>query len=205
MSPPLLSFPRASKRALLAPSQITQSISSEREAKRRGGESKKEQAVKGGEERNSSRGKGGGAREGSGVGGGEKDLRRIEATETVQDSIGVNTHSGRKGGHWAETTREMKGSADRWYYSRTHSTWYDNTGSTGVGTQTHTLHTEFTEHTELPLVPPVTLLQPNKCLTCSKTTGSSPLCSSCSTFYLQAVGRDNIRRVHSRFRARNDL
>lgn len=109
MSPPLLSFPRASKRALLAPSQITQSISSEREAKRRGGESKKEQAVKGGEERNSSRGKGGGAREGSGGGGGEKDLRRIEATETVQDSIGVNTHSGRKGGALGRDNKRNEG------------------------------------------------------------------------------------------------
>lgn len=78
MSPPLLSFPRARKRALLAPSQITQSISSER-----GGGRREERWREGKEGRQKERG--GGIRkrawnreEGGGVGG-EKDLRGTEA------------------------------------------------------------------------------------------------------------------------------
>lgn len=46
---------------------------------------------------------------GRGVKKSEKDLRRIEATETVQDSIGVNTHSGRKGGALGRDNKRNEG------------------------------------------------------------------------------------------------
>lgn len=88
MSPPLLSFPRARKRAPLAPSQITQSISSEREGGRDGGEGEGERGRNKKESVETER-KGkkeqqeGGWR--TAKEGGEKDLRRIEAGKTVQD------------------------------------------------------------------------------------------------------------------------
>lgn len=88
MSPPLLSFPRARKRALLAPSQITQSISSER-----GGGRQEEQWRQGGKqkqrgggirkrawnrEERKERAAGGGGGWWRGGDGGEKDLRGTE-------------------------------------------------------------------------------------------------------------------------------
>lgn len=170
MSPPLLSFPRARKRALLAPSQITQSISSES----RGGW----REVEGGrqKERGGGIGKRAWNREERKEGGSEKKEWEELKQEKKKNSAGwVNSVFGNK--KMTETKTAMRGTEGFQQTCgvkiRRVSTWYGNTGSYGDGKHTHSPDKGLAingclQSAAPPLVPPVTVVQPNKCLTLSK-------------------------------------